>query len=147
MAALADEKTDVHRKGLDGRYVKVILKTTKTFYPGAMCSYDTSGDVVPSTDAASEIFAGIYDGATLTTTADTDGQLLIGQKEWIRQDGNITAAMTGKVAVVLNDQTLTNATTATNDVKVGQILELESFGGNAGCWIVTGKTDGLVVAP
>ena len=147
MAALADDKTDVHRKGLRGVPIKVILKTTKTFYNGAMCSYDSTGDVVPSTDASGETFAGIYDGPTLTTTADTDGELLIGQKEWIRQDGNITAAMTGKVAVVLDDQTFTNATTASNDIKVGQILELESFGGNAGCWIVTGKTDGLVVAP
>ncbi len=87
MTALSDDKYPIARKAeRQARYVKCILKTGKTFYPGAMCSYDSTGDVVPATDTSGEIFAGIYDGEAQTTTADTDGEILIGQIEWIAQD-------------------------------------------------------------
>lgn len=45
---------------------------------------------------------------------------------WLANDGNITAAHIGQTAYALDDQTVTLASVATNDLKVGIIEQVDS---------------------
>lgn len=149
MAVLADDKPDIAiRQGAMGRTRKVTFKTGDTYYNGAIICYESGGsDCVVGTDGSGLRIAGVYHGETFTTTADTVGEVRTDHVEWFRQDGNITAAMVGTCALILDDQTVTNATTAAQDIELGEILELETRYGNAGCWIHVGRTDSIANAP
>lgn len=148
MTALADDKPDIAiRQEAMGRTRKVTFKTGDTYYNGAIICYESGGsDAVVGSDGAGLRIAGVFHGETFTTTADTEGEVKTDHVEWFRQDGNVAASDVGSVAIILDDQTVTNAATATNDIELGEILELETRYGNAGCWVHVGRTDTLTNA-
>jgi len=151
MTALAADKAYISRKREDrATRLDGTALAASVFYNGAMVMRNAAGKLVPATDTTALVFAGIWDQEAYTVgAADEDLSVLVGQIEWIAQDGNITQAMVGKVAVVLDDQTLTNDTTASAvaPVKVGSIISLETRHGVAGVWTWTGVTDGRLIAP
>ena len=113
---------------------------SEEFYEGAMANYAAAASKVnAAADTASQRFAGVV--ATRLTTAASNTlkvEMERGHQEWFAHDGNLGAGDEGKNAIILDDQTLTNAATATNDVPAGEIVEFETINGTAGCWIKVG---------
>jgi hypothetical protein len=109
------------------------------FYQGAMCCHNNSGKIARAADTANFKIAGVV-RERLTTGASNTSRVKFewGQLEWFAHDGNISNASIGLDAVILDDGTITNAATATNDVRIGRIHELETIDGTAGAWVHVG---------
>jgi hypothetical protein len=146
MAALSADKLRRTRALSTLDIVDLQGADSSTFYDGAIACVNTSGKIAVGADTASFVVAGIVRKQLVTGASNTAlVQLERGHQEWIAQDGNITIAMIGKDASILDSGTLTNAATATNDIRVGRICELETINGVAGCWVAVG-VHGLTAA-
>lgn len=101
------------------------------FWRGAAVMFDaTSGLVVKAADTAGGILAGVVaQPVDLTSLAAGAGRVELYRKgifEFVYGPGGATDAIVGDNVVVADDQTVTTAAVATNDVAVGQIVEVVS---------------------
>lgn len=101
------------------------------FYRGALAMFDaTTGLVVKGADTAGGILAGVVAGeADLTALAAGAGRVELyreGVFEFTYGPGSATDALVGDTVVIADDQTVTTAAVATNDVTAGQIVEVVS---------------------
>lgn len=101
------------------------------FYRGALAMFDaTTGLVVKAADAAGGVLAGVVTGQKdLTALAAGEGRVELyrhGVFELNYGPANATDANVGDTVVIADDQTVTTAAVATNDVTVGQIVEVVS---------------------
>lgn len=139
MTALAANKTRRIRSVGSMRVGELTGVDSDEFYEGGLVSHNNSGRVAPSSDTANHKIAGVAVRRQTTGSSNTDKvRFEWGHEEWFPQDGNLGNAALGLDACILDDQTLTNAGTATNDIRAGKIVELETIGGVAGAWIVVG---------
>lgn len=101
------------------------------FYRGALAIFDaTTGLVVKGADAAGGGLAGVVTGEVdLTSLAAGAGRVELyreGVFEVTYGPGGATDANVGDTVVIADDQTVTTAGVATNDVVAGQIVEVVS---------------------
>jgi len=62
-----------------------------------------------------------------------------GQEEWFPiGSGTFAGTVVGLDACILNNRQITTGTVATNDVRLGEIIELETFNAVAGAWVHVG---------
>lgn len=112
---------------------------SSTFYEGALCCHNNSGKIAVAADTASFKIAGVVSKKLVTVGSNT---LLVefefGHEEWFPDDGSIAAASIGLDATVLDDQTASVAATTTNDVRMGRVIERETYKGTAGVWVQVG---------
>lgn len=105
------------------------------FYEGGLVSYNGAGRIAPSSDTAGHRIAGV---CTQRLTTGASNTLLVefefGHEEWFPHSA-IVAADVGGNCVVVDDDTVTDAAAATNDVEVGRITQIESKRGTAGVWV------------
>lgn len=115
------------------------MKASTQLWTGTICMLNSSGYVITGADTASSTFAGIGKETKLSSTGDGSSNILLFRAGvfWFRHTG-LTVADAGAQACISDNQTVTNAATATNDVKCGQILELETIAGVAGVWVAFG---------
>lgn len=135
MTALAANKKRHVRQAHQIRKGSKVGVDSDVFYEGAgLCS--NAGEAAPAADTAGFRTLGVCTEKVTTGASNTlEVEYEYGHEEWFPQDGSITAADIEANAMWLDDTTLTDATTATNDVEAGKIKELETIDGVAGCWI------------
>lgn len=112
---------------------------SSTFYSGALVCHNNSGKIAVAADTANFKIAGVCTKRVVTGSSNT---LLVefewGHEEWFPDDGNIAAASIGLDATILDDQTASNLATTTNDIRMGRIIERETYKGQAGVWVQVG---------
>ena len=143
MAALSANRTR-HQRNLHAKRLLEITGTASTqFFEGGLVNWNGSASTVePSADTASERFSGVCAEKVLTTASGGEKvKLEWGHSEWFPQSG-LAAGQEAKDAVISDDQTLTDAAAASNDVPAGAIEEFETIDGTAGVWITVGVYTG-----
>lgn len=139
MTALAANRAR-HQRNIElKRRLAITGVDSDEFYEGALCNYSASASTVaPAADTSGQRFAGVCAKRLSTGSSNTHKvELEWGHSEWFPQSG-LAAAQEGKNAVIGDDNTLTDAAAATNDVPCGMIEELETIDGTAGAWITVG---------
>lgn len=127
MAAQTQDREPSRQEGL-----QLALKANNVkFFRGALAMFDaTTGFVVKAADTAGGVLAGVVTGQKdLTALAAGAGRVELYRKgvfEFTYGPGGATDAIVGDSVVVADDQTVTTAAAATNDVVVGQIVEVVS---------------------
>jgi hypothetical protein len=105
------------------------------FYEGQLVCFNGSGKIAPAADTAGFRVAGVCTKRVTTGASNTtEIEFEYGHQEWFPHSGLVNADI-GANCVVSDDNTVTETTTATNDVEVGLITEIESLRGTAGVWI------------
>ena len=113
---------------------------SQTVYAGSMLVHNGSGKIAVGTDAAGAFIAGVAAKDQSTGSSNTDAVgYEYGHCEWFKISGtDIAAADIGKNAILKDDAELTDASTATNDVVIGVVCELETLDGVSGAWVCVG---------
>lgn len=127
-AATMDRNTPIARlERLKGGYT---LGTSVTVYAGTIAAIvAATGLVGVAGDTAGMRVVGFHlrQASSLAANVDYPSIPEIGAGEvWLANDGNITAAHLGQTAYCLDDQTVTLAANATNDLKVGIIEAVDA---------------------
>lgn len=101
--------------------------TGTTIYANGLVCFNASGYAAPAADTANFEIAGLAVEGQVNSGADAAKyiRVLRGVMADFAFTG-FTIAGCGKNCCVADDNTVTNAATATNDVEVGQIVELTS---------------------
>jgi len=119
----------------------VLAVDSDEFYEGQLVSYNGSSKLVPSSDTAGHIFAGVCTGRYTSgaTNLTVRPEIRYGHLEWFPVGAGIdTATDVGILAMIEDDNTVTDAAAATNDIPCGRIKYFESKAGVSGAWILIG---------
>lgn len=118
-----------------GEQFEVPMAASTTIYDGDVVCFDASGNAVPGADTANYTIAGIAKETVVNSGSAGDKTIVVeaGQQEWLPVASGLTAAAKGKDACLAGDASLTNAATATNDIRIGKILEFKT--GYAKVWV------------
>lgn len=133
MTALSASAIRKTRNRDGAKYAEYVVGTGATIYAGSLCAINTStGRVVAATDAAARKFVGL---ATEAATGDTAGTVRC-KIEWgiealVDANTDLTTAYIGSNCSIADDNQVETASTSSNDVLVGEVIELE--GGDA--WV------------
>jgi len=143
MAALSANRVRYQRNLHAKRLLEITGKASTQFYAGGLVSWGAAAStVLPSSDTASERIAGVCAEKVLTTASGGEtAKLEWGHSEWFPHSG-IAAGQEAADGVVSDDNTITDAAAATNDVPAGMIEEIETINGTAGVWITVGVLTG-----
>lgn len=135
MAALTANRKRYTRNVHQAKLGSAVGVDSEEFYEGqGVCS--NAGEAAAAADTSGFRTLGVSIKRASTGSSNTARiEFEFGHEEWFPQDGNIAAGDVGANAIWLDDNTLTDAGTATNDVEAGRITELETIDGVAGCWI------------
>lgn len=103
-----------------------LASTAATYYPGGMLSINASGYAVKAGDTASTLFAGINaEPKSLTVpsgASNGDYKVRVARPRYFRaKHSGLTIADEGKLACIVDDQTVALAATTTNDIAAGRI--------------------------
>lgn len=140
MAVLTDDK----QRRVAGEETKILVELTgadsTTFYAGALIGVNSSGRAVNASDAASVFILGVCRERLVTGASNTlPVKCERGHLEWLPINStNITAASIGRNACVFDNNMITNAATATNDMVIGTVVSLETVGGVSGAFVHVG---------
>lgn len=101
---------------------------SQTIYQGAMvCHAAAAGTISEGADTSGMRIAGIATKDYTTSTSNTTKiKYEWGHEELMTHDGNLTNTSPGKNCCILDDATVTNAGTASNDVEAGMVTEYVS---------------------
>ena len=139
MTALAANK---ERRTRNAHLMRVGAGTgadSSEFYEGAMVAHNNAGKIARAADTANFKIAGIARKRTTTGSSNTTKiEFEFGHEEWTICDATVVNGGIGLDGVILDDGTVTNAATATNDIRIGKITELETYKGVTGCWVQVG---------
>lgn len=143
MAALTANRKRHVRNPTNMRTIQITGVDSDEFYEGGIISWSAAAStVVPGSDTASE--RGFAVCAERKTTAGSNTikiKLEWGHSEWFAHTG-LAAGQEWKDAVISDDQTVTDAAAASNDIPFGTIEEFETIEGTAGVWITVGILTG-----
>jgi len=129
MAVTTDRRLTVENGDILGEGFCPMIATTGVVYAGAMVIANASGNCTNATDAASSRFVGIARrGATNTGAAGAvQAELLTsGDVELNIQGTSLDATDIGKTVFIFDNDTVTDAAGATNDIPVGSLVRLSS---------------------
>lgn len=131
MAALTKDRNTPTR-GAKARKIVVKVAATTKIYAGAGVCLNATGYAKPAADTAGLLTDGVAE-AQADNTAGADGALELEIKRgvFLFAHTNLVQADVGKSVYWADDQTVTNAATATNDIVAGILDELTS----EGAWI------------
>ncbi|MEM1417534.1 MAG: hypothetical protein AAGH15_21740 [Myxococcota bacterium] len=110
----------------DGITFAAPVEGSATLYVGSLVTNSASGHAQAATDAAGAECIGVACVNVANTGADGAEDVTVqkGHAEWFPQTG-LTQAQVGSNVVLVDDETVTDAAGATNDVKVGALLALD----------------------
>lgn len=122
MAALtADKKRTVQGEPIGSKF---LVAASETLYTGAIVFADATGYAEAGTDTSGLVLLGIC-AEQVDNSSGSDGDLsVICERGHIERlaHSSLTQADMGKNVVLSDDQTVTDAAGATNDVKVGTLV-------------------------
>jgi len=127
MAALTADKKQI-TQGTPLNCIGYKMTNAVTIYKGSLVSVNSSGYALASADTASTVVVGVAveqvvnSGAAgaKTIQVETNGIFTFVAGTGIGQDD------VGQLCYVSDDQTVTNAATATNDIPVGRVVSYDS---------------------
>lgn len=135
-AALTDAVSTPSRPGISTGF----LQASNVVYGGAIAAIDTAtGKIVPATDSSGLMVVGCIpvtsDNGGITATKYSAAHKCVAQRGVFRWDNgdSYTAADVGQLAYIKDDHTVQKAATATYDIPVGVIVEVDS----SGVWVDT----------
>jgi hypothetical protein len=128
MTQLAADSARPRRNTHLMRIGEILAADSQTLNQGAiLCHSAAAATVTEGADTASFRTAGVNESRLVTGASNTKkARFAWGHEELFTHDGNIGAGDVGKNAIILDDNTLTDAGTATNDVPFGMITEYVS---------------------
>lgn len=139
MTALAANKERRTRNLEHMRKGKATGADSLVVYEGAILMHNNSGKLAVGADTASCKIAGVSPKrVTLGTSNTVELEYEFGHEEWFPDDGNVAAASIGADATILDDQTASVSGTTANDIRMGRIIERETYKGQAGVWVQVG---------
>lgn len=128
-ALAADRRVTVLHPGIRG---SIGAAANAVWYKGSLISRNSSGFGIVAADTASTFVVGVAREAGNNTGGANDAVEIPIDRYCIVnfaiQSTSITVADIGFNAIVQDDQTVTDATTATNDIPVGMIVDVEGSG-------------------
>jgi len=128
MAVLTADKTRISSG--DGHGIEVPVAASTEIFLGSIVALDASGYAIPATDTAALAIGGIAT-AHVDNSAGANGDLTIvlqrGHVERLNHSALVQADLFKNV-VVSDDNVVTDAAAATNDLKVGTLVALPSSG-------------------
>lgn len=130
MAALSSERETVTRKG--AAIVLPVLAGVVIF-GGALVAVDEDGFAQPAANTAGLIVVGVAD-ATVDNTDGDDGDLEVTARcgaQFKLDTTTLTSADVGRMAWVVDDQTVGRLSAASNAIPVGRVVEADG----ASAWI------------
>lgn len=137
MAALTKERPTRRWSGTPGVLVSYGVAASQTIYAGALVALNASGHAIPAADTASITVVGVAEETVKSSATAGDDKVLVRRGAVHAFANDATNALTiggiGSVCYVADDQTVQDAN-ATNDVKVGVMLQLD----DAGVWVHVG---------
>lgn len=131
-AALTADRTSPERAG----QMLGLVQGSNTIFAGALVAVNTSGVAVPASDAAGLKVLGRAEVASDNTGANYLATKTLNIRRGVfrfENGGSFTAASIGALAYVQDDQTVTTAAAATNDIIAGLIVDVDS----TGVWVDT----------
>lgn len=129
MAVTAARNTQ-SRHSTTPRKRRVVIESGTTIYQNTMLNYDTTtGYAVNGTNAANRLFAGVYEGPTMTTTADTPVEVSR-DGEYLFDATAITDLMHGQAMYMVDNCTFDD--TVGNGICVGVLTQRVS---NTSGWL------------
>lgn len=125
MAALAKDR-NTRTRGVGQRGVGDVAAATK-IYKGALIAKNAAGYIVPASDTAALVVIGVAE-AQVDNTAGGNGALTVPYVtglcvELNNAGGAIVQASKHLTCYVADDNSVTTAAVAANDIKVGQVRE------------------------
>lgn len=129
MASTADRRSTIENGNILGLGECPMIATTGVVHGGCFVIANTAGNCTNGTDAASSRFVGVArEGATNTGAAGaviaklyTSGDFLFNISA-----STLDATDIGKTVYIFDNDTVTDAGTATNDIPVGTLIRLPS---------------------
>lgn len=130
MAALTADKKQIFL-GEPLHVISYKVATSTTIYNGALVALNSSGYLVNASDTASTIVVGFAMEQVVNSGANgaKSIQVATGAIGTLVAGTNINQADVGALAYVSDNQTVTDAATATNDIPVGRIVSYDSAAG------------------
>lgn len=138
MTALSAAARRSIRDPQQGRELYIPMNASTTIYQGGLVCWDADGYARAAADTASFKIAGVALETVTNSGADGAASIRVVRGVTIPlsiQSTSITIADIGYNAIVQDDNTVTDATTATNDIPVGVILDVDS---TDGAWVCVG---------
>lgn len=138
MTALSAAARRIVRDPQQGRELYIPMNTATTIYQGAIVCWDADGYARAAADTASFKVAGVALETVVNSGADGAASIRVLRGATVNltiESTSITIADIGYNAIVQDDNTVTDATTATNDIPVGVILDVDATNG---AWVAVG---------
>lgn len=123
MAALSADKKSEYKEGVEASQP---VDDGDIIYAGALAAYNAGGYLVPGSDTAALVFAGVsLDYANNSAGADGAVSARVRRKGVYKMafSGSISQANVGNKVFLVDDQTVGLAATTTNDIFCGVIVE------------------------
>lgn len=125
MAALTKDRNTPNKEL--GRSISLRVAAATHIFGGSQVALDDAGFAIPATDVATgSKVIGAADEEVDNTGAAGDKRVLVRKGVFgFVNDTNVVQADIGEDAMVVDDQTVTNAATASNDKVVGTIDDID----------------------
>jgi len=123
MTALSADKKSEYKEGVEANHP---VDDGDTMYAGALSAFNADGYLVPGSDTAGLVFAGVsLDYGDNSDGVDGDVSVRVRRKGVYKMtiSGTITQANVGNKVFLVDDQTVGLAATTTNDIFCGVIVE------------------------
>lgn len=129
MAVTTDRRINIENGNNLGSGSCPMIATTGVVYGGAMVIANAAGNCTNATDAAASRFVGVAKRTQTNTGAA--GAVIAelytsGDFNFNIQGSTLTAANIGQTVFIFDNDTVTNAATAANDIPVGAIVRIVS---------------------
>jgi len=140
MAALTTNKVRFQRNIHNKMLGSGTGADSSEFYEGGLVAHNNAGRIARGADTASFKTCGVISTRLTTGASNTlRVEFEFGHEEWFAINAtDIDNTKIGLNAIISDDQTLTNAATAANDVPIGRVTELETKNGVSGAWVQVG---------
>ncbi len=138
MTALSAAARRIIRDPQHGRELYIPMNASTTIYQGSLVCWDADGYARVAADTANFKIAGVAQETVVNSGADGAASIRVLRGATVNltiESTSITIADIGYNAIVQDDNTVTDATTATNDIPVGVILDVDATNG---AWVAVG---------
>lgn len=129
MAALSANRS-FKRAGTIRRTTKVPVAANAVIYGGAIVAINAAGYAVPASDTAGVKVIGVAWGSAVNNTGGVNGAQFVevaeGDFDMVNAAGAVTQASLFRSVVVADDQSVTTAAVATNDIVAGVAVDIST---------------------
>jgi hypothetical protein len=115
----------------DGELVSLLMATATTIEAGKMVAVNAGGYAIEAADTAATIVVGVAEETVVNAGANGAAAVIVRRNKAFKLKNHstpVTQASVGANVVVIDDETVGLAATATNDIVAGKCLGVETDG-------------------